>query len=181
MSDAQRHRATIAHRPPRRAAASFCRGYKCVPLVHRAVYVRDDVRDTSATARRSTCVPRARLTPACSRAHPPLVRGLVRGSARAGGEFAANTRYCAMRQSPSRPYVRPILSPGRKKKGGFGAPPVILHTNSVSIACARAVNPSKLRIQHTTWRTTTAGNTPGWCCCSHSREAAHLGCRFYAF
>ena len=54
-----------------------------------------------------------------------------------------------MRQSPSRPYVRPILSPGRKKKGGFGAPPVILHTNSVSIACARAVNPSKLRIQHT--------------------------------
>ena len=54
-----------------------------------------------------------------------------------------------MRQSPSRPYVRPILSPGREKKGGFGAPPVILHTNSVSIACARAVNPSKLRIQHT--------------------------------
>ena len=39
--------------------------------------------------------------------------------------------YCASRQSPSRPYVRPLVSPVWKKKGGVGAPPVISHTNSV--------------------------------------------------
>ena len=39
--------------------------------------------------------------------------------------------FCASRQSPSRPYVRPLVSPVWKKKGGVGAPPVISHTNSV--------------------------------------------------